>query len=139
MGDVNQIYRELLSKEFESLERERRRQYEYLVDELVSQEMVRETIHVDQALKIEITYMKRFIDYALSKFKEVINSPEVSIDGLEKTYRDSINLFFSKSLQRMLGIIINVRGPLKDDYAQEPLEKLKSEALRELEMIKTKQ
>jgi hypothetical protein len=60
----------------------------------------------------------------------------VNIDELEKTYRYGINLFFGKSLQRMLGIISNVRSSVTDDYAQEALEKIRSEALQALEVVK---
>lgn len=137
MEDVNQVYKELLDREFDSVERERRKQYEHLVNELTHQGMVREGIHIEKALELEIHSMRCFIDYAISQFKRMINSPEANIDILEKTFWDGINLFFSKSLQRMIAIIINVRSPVKEDYPIGHLEKLKSEALQELEIVKS--
>jgi hypothetical protein len=99
--------------------------------------MVREGIHIEEALELEIHFMRRFIDYAISQFKRIMNSPEANIEMLEKTCQDSINLFFSKSLQRMIAIIINVRSPVKEDYPIGHLEKLKSGALQEIESIKS--
>lgn len=137
MEDVNQVYKGLLDREFDSLERDRRKQYEHLVNELTQRRMVREGIHIEKALELEIYAMRRFIDYAIPRFRRMMNSPEANIDILEKTCRDGINLFFSKSLQRMIAIIINVRSPVKEDYPIGHLEKLKSEALQELEIIKS--
>jgi fructose-1,6-bisphosphatase len=98
--------------------------------------MVRADIHIEQALELEMNFMRRFIDYAISQFKRLMNYPDVDIDELEKTYRHGINVFFGKSLQRMLGIINNVRSSVTDDYAQEALEKVRSEALQALEIAK---
>lgn len=137
MEDVNQVYKELLNREFDSLERQRRKQYEHLVNELAQRGMVREGIHIEKALELEIHSMRHFIDYAISQFKRMMNSPEANIGILEKTCRDGINLFFSKSLQRMIAIIINVRSPVKEDYPIGHLEKLKSEALQDLEIVKS--
>jgi hypothetical protein len=55
---------------------------------------------------------------------------------LEKIYRYEINYFFGKSLQRMLGIVSNVRGSISTAYAQEFLERVKSEALQIFENAK---
>jgi hypothetical protein len=137
MEDINQVYKELLDREFDSLEKERRKQYEHLVDELIQQGMVRKGIHIEMALELEIHFMRRFIDYAISQFKRMTNSPEPNIDIIEKTFRDSINLFFSKSLQRMIAIMMNVRSSVKKDYPIEHIEKLKSEAFQELEIVKS--
>jgi hypothetical protein len=133
---INQSYQALLTKALDSLERERKKQYDQLFSELANRGMVRADIHIEQALELEMHFMSRFIDYAISQFKGLMNSPEVNIDELEKTYRYGINLFFSKSLQRMLGIISNVRSSVTDDYAQEALEKIRSEALQALEVVK---
>jgi hypothetical protein len=133
---INQSYQALLTKALDSLERERKKQYDQLFSELANRGMVRADIHIEKALELEMHFMSRFIDYAISQFKGLMNSPEVNIDELEKTYRYGINLFFSKSLQRMLGIISNVRSSVTDDYAQEALEKIRSEALQALEVVK---
>ncbi len=137
MEDINQAYKELLDREFDSLEKERRKQYEHLVDELIQQGRVREGIHIEMALELEIHFMRRFIDYAISHFKRMTISPEANIDIIEKTFRDGINLFFSKSLQRMIAIIMNVRSSVKEDYPAGHLEKLRSEALQWLENVKS--
>ncbi|MEW6416800.1 MAG: hypothetical protein AB1480_01605 [Nitrospirota bacterium] len=137
MEDINQVYKELLDREFDSLERERRKQYEHLVNELIQQGMVREGIHIEKALELEIHSMRRFIDYALSQFKRMMNSSEANIEILGKTFQDGINLFFGRSLQRMIGITINVRSPIREDYPAERLEKLKSKAVEELESVKS--
>jgi hypothetical protein len=55
---------------------------------------------------------------------------------LEKMYRQEINAFFGRALQRMLGIISNVRGSIPAAHAQELLEKVKSEALQSFEIAK---
>jgi hypothetical protein len=136
MKEIGQSYQALLNKELDSLERERKKQYDQLFSELANRGMVRADIHIEQALELEMNYMSRFIDYAVSQFKRLTNSPEVNIDELEKTYRYGINLFFGKSLQRMLVIISNVRSTITDDYAQETLEKVRSEALQALEVAK---
>jgi len=133
---INQSYQALLTKALDSLERERKKQYDQLFSELANRGMVRADIHIEKALELEMHFMSRFIDYAISQFKGLMNSPEVNIDELEKTYRYGINLFFSKSLQRMLGIISNVSSSVTDDYAQEALEKIRSEALQALEVVK---
>lgn len=136
MGDVHQLYKELIEREFDSLEEKRRKEYEHLVSDLTEREMVREFIHIEQALELEIRYLRRFVDYALSQFKRLMSSPEAHSDLLEKIYLNSIQSFFSRSLQRMIAIITNVRSPIKEDYAIELLEKVKSEALQEIENIK---
>ena len=137
MEDINRVYKELLDREFDSLERERRKQYEHLFNELAQQRMVHEGIHIEKAMELEIHFMRRFVDYAISQFKRMMNSPDANIDLIEKTFRDGINLFFSKSLQRMIAIIMNVRSSVKEDYPLGHLEKLRSEAFQELESVKS--
>ncbi len=136
MKDIGQSYQALLNKEMDSLERERKRHYEHLFSELATREMVRADVHIEQALELEIKFMRHFIEHAISQFKRLMNTPEVNIDELERTYRYGINLFFGKSLQRMLGIINNVRSSITDDYAQEALEKVRFEAFQALEVVK---
>lgn len=136
MEDIGQSYQALLNKELDSLEKERKKQYDQVFSELANRGMVRADIHIEQALELEKNFMSRFIDYAISQFKRLMNSPEGNIDELEKTYRYGINLFFGKSLQRMLGIVSNVRSSITDDYAQEALEKVRFEAFQKLEVAK---
>lgn len=136
MEDIGQSYQTLLNKELDSLEKERKKQYDQVFSELANRGMVRADIHIEQALELEKNFMSRFIDYAISQFKRLMNSPDGNIDELEKTYRYGINLFFGKSLQRMLGIVSNVRSSITDDYAQEALEKVRFEAFQKLEVAK---
>ncbi len=136
MEDIGQSYQALLNKELDSLEKERKKQYDQVFSELANRGMVRADIHIEQALELEKNFMSRFIDYAISQFKRLMNSPDGNIDELEKTYRYGINLFFGKSLQRMLGIVSNVRSSITDDYAQEALEKVRFEAFQKLEVAK---
>ncbi|MFH1701919.1 MAG: hypothetical protein ABIB41_00635 [Nitrospirota bacterium] len=138
MEDIVKLYQELLNKELNSLERERKKHYEHMFDDLASRRMVRADIHIEQALELEMNFMRRFTDYAMSQFKKLINDPAFEINELEKAYRYGIDLFFGKSLQRMFGIISNVRSSLKEEYAIEHLEKIRLEALRELESVKVK-
>jgi hypothetical protein len=138
MEDIVKLYQELLNKELNSLERERKKHYEHLFDDLASRGMVRADIHIEQALELEMNFMRRFTDYAMSQFKKLMNDPSLEINELEKAYRFGIDLFFGKSLQRMFGIISNVRSSLKEEYAREHLEKIRLEALRELESAKVK-
>ncbi len=138
MEDAKQAYKELLEKEYYVFERGRRKEYEDLVDDLTEREMVREGIHIEKALELEIQYMKRFIDYALSQFERLIHSHAAHSDLLEKIYRESITLFFSKSLQRMIAITMNVRSLVREEDTIEPLEKVKSDAFRKLEIVKAK-
>ncbi len=138
MEDIVKLYQELLNKELNSLERERKKHYEHMFDDLASRRMVRADIHIEQALELEMNFMRRFNDYAISQFKKLINDPSLEINKLEKAYRYGIDLFFGKSLQRMFGIISNVRSSLKEEYAREHLEKIRLEALRELESVKVK-
>ena len=136
MQDIGQHYQSLLDKEFDSLERERRKEYEHLFDELVRQGMVRKDIHIEQALALEGEFMLRFTTYAIAKYKQLNISPEVDMNMLEKMFRNAMNSFFGRSLQRMLGIVNNVRGSIPAAYAQEFLEKVKSEALQIFEIAK---
>jgi hypothetical protein len=138
MEDIVKLYQELLNKELNSLERERKKHYEHLFDDLASRGMVRADIHIEQALELEMNFMRRFTDYAMSQFKKLMSDPSLEINELEKVYRFGIDLFFGKSLQRMFGIISNVRSSLKEEYAREHLEKIRLEALRELESAKSK-
>ena len=138
MEDLKQVYKELLNMECDVLERGRRKEYEDLVDDFTKREMVREGIHIEKALELEIQYSIRFIDYALSQFERLIHSHAAHNDLLENICRESITLFFSKSLQRMIAITMNVRSPVKEEYMIEPLEKVKSEAFRKLEIVKAK-
>jgi hypothetical protein len=136
MKDIGQHYQSLLDKELDSLERERRKEYEYLFDDLVRQGMVRKDIHIEQALALEGEFMLRFTIYGITKYKQLNISPEVDMNMLEKIFRYETNYFFGRSLQRMLGIISNVRGSIPAAYAQEFLEKVKSEALQSFEITK---
>src|SRR4030067_3003380 len=136
MKDIGQHYQSLLDKELDSLERERRKEYEHLFDDLVRQGMVRKDIHIEQALTLEGEFMLRFTTYAIAKYKQLNISPEADMNMLEKMLRNAINSFFGRSLQRMLGIISNVRGSIPAAYAQEFLEKVKSEALQIFEIAK---
>jgi hypothetical protein len=136
MKDIGQHYQSLLDKELDSLERERRKEYEYLFDDLVRQGMVRKDIHIEQALELERKFIQRFVEYAVAQYKKLKDSSEADMNMLEKMYRNGINYFFGRSLQRMLGIISNVRGSIPAAYAQEFLEKVKSEALQSFEITK---
>jgi hypothetical protein len=98
--------------------------------------MVRADIHIEQALELEMKFMRRFIEHGISQLQRLMNSPEADMNTLEKAYLYGINLLFGKSLQRMLGIINNVRSSITDDYAQKALEKVRSEALQVLEVAK---
>jgi hypothetical protein len=136
MKDISQSYQALLIKELDSLEGERKKQYEQLFSELVTKGMVRADIHIEQALELEMKFMRRFIEHEISQLQRLMNSSEADMNTLEKAYLYGINLLFGKSLQRMLGIINNVRSSITDDYAQEALEKVRSEALQALEVAK---
>ena len=136
MKDIGQHYQSLLDKELDSLERERRKEYEYLFDDLVRQGMVRKDMHIEQALELERKFIQRFVEYAVAQYKKLKDSSEADMNMLEKMYRNGINYFFGRSLQRMLGIISNVRGSIPAAYAQEFLEKVKSEALQIFEIAK---
>jgi hypothetical protein len=138
MEEAVKSYQRLLNKEMNSLERERKNNYDHLVDDLAAKGMVRADIHIEQALELEMNFMLRFVNYAISQFKKLMHDPAIKIDDLEKTYRYGINSCFGKSLQRMIGIISNVRSSLKEEYAQESLEKIRSEALLALETAKRK-
>lgn len=136
MKDISQSYQALLIKELDSLEGERKKQYEQLFSELATKGMVRADIHIEQALELEMKFMRRFIEHEISQLQRLMNSPEADMNTLEKAYLYGINSLFGKSLQRMLGIINNVRSSITDDYAQEALEKVRSEALQALEVAK---
>jgi hypothetical protein len=136
MKDISQSYQALLIKELDSLEGERKKQYEQLFSELATKRMVRADIHIEQALELEMKFMRRFIEHGISQLQRLMNSPEADMNTLEKAYLYGTNLLFGKSLQRMLGIINNVRSSITDDYAQKALEKVRSEALQALEVAK---
>lgn len=136
MKDVVKFYSESLNEKLNNLERERKREYEILFDELVSKEMVRSDIHVERALELETKFLKIFIEYAIMQFKKLNNKSTVDIQELGKEYRRVIDTFFSNSLKRMIGIINNVRGFMKEEFAVEHLNKIRKEALRKLEEIR---
>jgi len=136
MKDIVKRFQSLLSKQIDYLEKERRKEYEHLFDDLVRQGMVRAELHIERALEVEERFMQRFIEYAIAQYRALKNSPEADLDLLEKIYRNEINSTFGRSLQRMLGIMSNVRSSLTAAYAQESLGKIKSYALQELEVAK---
>lgn len=136
MKDVARLYKSLLSEELDVIERKRRREYEDIFDDLVRVGMVRADIHIEQALELESKFMKCFVEYAIAQYKKFKDSAGVDMNMLEKVYRQEINAFFGRALQRMLGIISNVRGSIPAAHAQELLEKVKSEALQSFEITK---
>lgn len=136
MGEVDKLYSKFLSERLETLERERRKHYELFFDELVAKGMVRSDIHIEQALELEIRFFRDFTEYAIIQFKELRNRASVEIHELEEVCRYYIETFFRNSLQRMIGIINNVRSSIKEEFAIGPLEKIRSEALKKLEMAK---
>jgi hypothetical protein len=136
MTDVTQRYKSLLQEELTDLEKKRRQEYEGLFDALAMKEMIRADIHIEQALELEKKFMKCFAEYAIAQYKKLKDSPGADMNILEKIYRYEINYFFGRSLQRMLGIINNVRGSVPASYAQEFLEKVTSDALQTFEMTK---
>jgi len=137
MKSVAKLYQELLNKELDSLEIERKKHYAQLFDELAARGMIRADIHIEQALELEMNFMRRFIEYAILQFKKLMNNHASEVNELEKAYHCGIDSFFGKSLLRMFGIISNVRSSLKEEYAREYLEKIRAEALRELENAKS--
>jgi len=136
MKDIGQQYQSLLNKEIDVLERERRKDYEYLFDNLARQGMVRADIHIEQALELERKYMQCFLEYVITQYKKLGNSPKTDMNMLGKIYRQEINAFFGRSLQRMLGIVGNVRGSITDTFVLKFLEKVKSEAFKAFEIAK---
>jgi len=136
MKDIEQRYQSLLGKESDYLERERRKEYEHLFDDLARQGMVRADLHTEQALELEVKFMQCFTEYAIAQYRALKNYSQSDMNMLERMYRNEINSFFGRSLQRMLGIISNVRGSVTATYAQEFLEEVKSHALQALETAK---
>jgi len=136
MKDIGRQYQLLLSKELDVLERERRKDYESLFDDLARQRMVRADIHIEQALELERKYLQCFFKYAIAQYKKFKNPHESDLEMLEKMYRHEINSFFGRSLQRMLGIVSNVRGSITDAFVLNFLEKVKSEAFKAFESAK---
>jgi hypothetical protein len=139
MKDVVQLYKSLLSEELDIIERKRRKEYENLFDDLVRQGMVRADVHIEQALELERKFIQQFVEYAIAQYKELKDSPESDMNMIEKTYRYEVNHFFGRSLQRMLGIINNVRGSITTAYAQEFLARIKSEASQIFENAKVRE
>lgn len=136
MKDAAQLYKSLLNEELIDLEKARRKEYEGLFDDLVRKGMVRADIHIEQALELERKFMKCFVEYAMAQYKKLKDSAGADMNMLEKIYRQEINAFFGRALQRMFGIISNVRGSIPAAHAQELLEKVKSEALQSFEITK---
>ena len=136
MKDIGRQYQLLLSKELDVLERERRKDYESLFDDLARQRMVRADIHIEQALELERKYIQCFFKYAIAQYKKFKNPYESDLEMLEKMYRHEINSFFGRSLQRMLGIVSNVRGSITDAFVLNFLEKVQSEAFKAFESAK---
>ncbi len=133
---MSELYSESLSEKIDKLERERKREYEILFDELVSEGMVRSDIHVEMALELEKKFLRLFIEYAIMQFEGLKNNPTIDINELEKEYRRGIDTFFSNSLKRMIGIINNVRSSIKEEFAMEQLEEIRLEASKKLEKAK---
>jgi uncharacterized protein with gpF-like domain len=136
MKDIGRQYQLLLSKELDVLERERRKDYESLFDDLARQRMVRADIHIEQALELERKYIQCFFKYAIEQYKKFKNPYDSDLEMIEKMYRHEINSFFGRSLQRMLGIVSNVRGSITDTFVLNFLEKVKSEAFKAFESAK---
>jgi uncharacterized protein with gpF-like domain len=136
MKDIGQQYQLLLSEEIDILESERRKDYESLFDDLARQRMVRADIHIEQALELERKYIQCFFKNAIAQYKKFKNPHESDLKILEKMYRHEINSFFGRSLQRMLGIVSNVRGSITDAFVLNFLEKVKSEAFKAFESAK---
>ena len=85
---------------------------------------------------MERKYMQCFLEYAITQYKKLRNSPKADMNMLGKIYRQEINAFFGRSLQRMLGIVNNVRGSITDAFVLKFLEKVKSEAFKAFEIAK---
>jgi hypothetical protein len=136
MKHIGQQYQVLLSKELDVLERERRKDYESLFDDLARLRMVRADIHIEQALELERKYLQCFFKFAIAQYKKFENPHESDLKILEKMYQHEINSFFGRSLQRMLGIASNVRGSITDTFVLNFLEKVKSEAFKAFESAK---
>ena len=136
MKDEAQLYKSLMNKELDYLERERRKDYEHLFDDLARQGMVRADIHIEQALELEKKFIQYFSKFAITHYKKLKNPHESEEDILEKMYRYEINYLAGRSLQRMLGIVNNVRGSLTDVFVLSYLEKVKSDALEAFEIAK---
>lgn len=130
MKDIVEFYSESLSEKLNTLETERRKEYEILFDELVSKEMVRSDIHVEKALELETKFFRLFIEYAIMQFEKLKNKSSVDIQELEKVFKHGIDTFFSSSLKRIIGVINNVRGSIKEEFAIEFLDKIRLEALQ---------
>lgn len=138
MKDEAQLYKSLMNKELDYLERERRKDYEHLFDDLARRGMVRADIHIEQALELEKKFIQYFSKSAISHYKKLKNPHESEEDILEKMYRYEINYLAGRSLQRMLGIVNNVRGSLTDVFVLSYLEKVKSDALEAFEIAKVR-
>jgi hypothetical protein len=138
MKNAAQLYKSSLSKEVDNIERRRRKEYENLFDDLVRQGMVRADIHIEQALELERKFMKCFAEYALAQYEGFKDPAGSEMNMLEKVYRQEINAFFGRALQRMLGITNNVRGSITTAYVQEFLESVKSGALERFENAKVR-
>ncbi|NWF52404.1 MAG: hypothetical protein HXY47_04910 [Nitrospirae bacterium] len=136
MEDISNLYNELLNVKLNNIEKEKKRQYDSLFNNLVEKGMVHADIHVEMALEMELNFFKNFIEYAIIQFKELKNEPVAKIYELEKVYKYGIDKFFSNSLQRMISIINNVRSSINEEFAMEPLEKIRAEAIQKLESVK---
>lgn len=135
MKDIGQQYQLLLNKEIDVFERERRKDYESLFDDLTMQAMVREDIHIEQALELERKYIQHFFKHAIGEYKKFSNFHKSDLKMLEKIYRHEINFYFGRSLQRMLGIVSNVRGSITDAFVLNFLEKVQTEAFKAFESV----
>ncbi len=139
MENINQLYKSLLNKEIDSLVREGRERYEKMTRELSGRGMIRSGIHIERALEIETDNMRRFINRAISEYIRLIQAPEADSNELEKIYRSYINGVALKIPQSLKDTLRSIMSPTSSSYFEPALERLKSEALRELDIAKAEQ
>lgn len=135
MESINQLYQQLLNKKRDSLEREGRKKYEQLKADLASKGVIRSGIHIQQAVEIKADNIRQFIEYAISQYKRLSNSPESNIDELEKTFQRNIDGLCLTTVQEMEDNFRGMMVPRPHNF-ESKFETIKSEALQELEIAK---
>ena len=139
MDNINQLYQALLIKEIESLEREEVKQHVQMTAELANRGMLSSGIYIQRVLEIESDVMRRFVRSAISEFIRLRQTPEADTDGLEQIYLSHIERLVSKTKQKMEDTIKSRMSPVSGNYFERDLEKLKSEAFRELDIAKAEE
>jgi len=142
MENINQLYDALLKRKKRSLEEEMEKENSRTASKLAASNSVFSSSFIISSFETNVTYMRRFVNYALSEFHRLSNSTEADIEELETTSRFWINSFFDKNLNGLHNtfkhnpLMNSIMTTDLEQAIKTRLEEVESEALENLKIAK---